>query len=200
MKFEDKSDEDIERELRSFFYEYENLVRNYQSEAQQNGQISETFMLKINQLKENIVIYQKEREESLNGWLQCANDRMLGEMIPDAELSAKLRSLRRDFRKVATGGSGVEFDLPFDEEYRFYENAIFKLEETLKSRGVVVAPEEIPRNLSEELRKQVRQSAETERKMWQDCEEEVRQATTQQQADIIRKIYRQAIDRLREEQ
>ena len=99
--------------------------------------------------------------------------------------SAKL-NLSKALPKIPTNLG----DPVFDTWRSFLEECIQAIDDEMQDRGIEQSPSELVRD---EIRKTVAAITSLER----DCEEEI--SKNPGQADLIRKIYRQAIDRIREQ-
>lgn len=81
----------------------------------------------------------------------------------------------------------------FDFWRSYLQDALGAIDDLLSDRGIQPAGKE-----ADQVRDYIRKTIETITKLEQDCEEEVRKNPDQEH--VIRKIYRQSIDRIRDQQ
>lgn len=176
----------VEREqrLRLLLREYELLLRQFsEGSMTDEGDLSNRMS--------TLLEMQRERTSAFNFRL------MDGFFTDTPSLVGTLRTLRSDLRTIPTFDNQPRYDAPFGEERRFCEAAVGQIEEVLKSRGVAVEqPVESPDPV-EAVAAQIRQQAELEARLLQQCEEDVQRYPDQE--DSIRRSYRRAIDALREQ-
>jgi hypothetical protein len=179
------------RNLNSWLREYELLLREYTEIKNDSNQVDTP---RAAQLESELRSRGKRIEDE-----QSLRDDGFGKVVRSADrawggtpfLSSLLRDFRRDLPRVPNFNL-PGFDDPFRDEQRFLEHAIARLEEELKSRGVLTEqPDHVERVASE-----IRQAVEIEARLRRQCEEEVTKYPEQEES--IRRSYRRAIDALRE--
>lgn len=121
------------------------------------------------------------------------------------DLDRNLKGFLRELSKIPEDVSEEKAQRIYRKWRQLLDEYIFLASDELKRRGVSVQPpkqekddEKSEADEIERVREHVRKMIEAEQKLMQDCEEEV--AKYPEQETQIRRIYRRAIDRLKEQQ
>jgi hypothetical protein len=180
------------RTVSSSLREYEVLLREYSEIENGAKQVdsprAEQLDTELKNRRRTIEREQSLRDDGFDKVVRSADRAWGGTPF----LSSLLRDFRRDLPRVPTFNLPT-LDDPFRDEQRFLEHAISRLEEELKSRGVLSEqPDQVERIASE-----IRQRVEIEARLRRQCEEDVTKFPEQEES--VRRSYRRAIDALREQ-
>ncbi len=170
----------------------------YQFSAMQEFKVYEMILrgkLKHDRHREN----EKKTDDELTAEMREKLERKYKSIIRDyngfinmADLDdQKIKAARRQYQN-ALDTVPTDLDDPLFELWRFY------LEQSVKDLDYILSDRQPAQSHSEHIRSEIQKTVETMTKLEQDRDEAIKK--NPEQADVIRKIYRQAIDRIREQQ
>lgn len=193
IKFGSMLPETIERELRAQLRDYIAIMREY-VRCRDSGQNTDDLTQKLETHRDIIFKLQQLRDHWFRGKIKYADD-TFGLSTPG--VAALLRSYRSERATIPTDLDIHPFDSPLIEERKFYDTAIYRLEEELKHRGVQIEPEKAT-DPAEKISETWRAKKNAVMRLERERDEELR-TSPESMHKTIKRVYGKAIDAIMEE-